>query len=158
MYQTGGLFHPLLSQRIYQSNQGLKLSAKAFWLPKGTFICLKSHGLPSDRELICNGRGSASSLEVPTGWCPPTLASTPTYFSSPCLSLTALVRPPFSNVTLFTSGFRLTGPTEHRNPSCLSQSTNPHWGQGAWPWQTLWWWRRGSYCHYFSLTVRHVQL
>lgn len=131
MYQTGGLFHPLLSQRIYQSNQGLKLSAKAFWLPKGTFICLKSRGLPSDRRLICNGRGSVSSLEVPTGRCPPDSCQRPHHFSSPCLSPTALVRPPFSNVTIFTSGFRLTGPTEYHNPSCLSQSTNPHWGQGA---------------------------
>lgn len=78
MYQTGGLFHPLLSQRIYQSNQGLKLSAKAFQLPKGTFICLKSRGLPSDRGLICNRRGRASSLEGPTGWPPLTLSSTPT--------------------------------------------------------------------------------
>lgn len=48
MYQTGGLFHPLLSQRIYQSNQGLKLSAKAFRLPKGAVICLKSRRLSSD--------------------------------------------------------------------------------------------------------------
>lgn len=78
MYQTGGLFHPLLSQRIYQSNQGLKLSAKAFQLPKGTFICLKSRGLPSDRGLICNGRGPASSLEGPAGRSPLTLSSTPT--------------------------------------------------------------------------------
>lgn len=76
MYQTGGLFHPLLSQRIYQSNQDLKLSAKAFQLPKGTFIWLKSRGQPSDRGLICSRRGAASSLEGPTGWSPPTLSST----------------------------------------------------------------------------------
>lgn len=76
MYRTGGLFHPLLSQRIYQSNQGLKLSAKAFQLPKGTFIWLKSHGQPSDRGLICNRRGPASSLEGPTGWSPLTLSGT----------------------------------------------------------------------------------
>lgn len=85
MYQTGGLFHPLLSQRIYQSNQGLKLSAKAFWLPKGTFICLKSRGLPSDRGLICNGRGSASSL-----WkCPP--HSVPWLLPAPLTSFPLLV-------------------------------------------------------------------
>lgn len=51
MYQTGGLFHPLLSQRIYQSNQGLKLSAKAFGLPKGVFICLKSRRLSNGSKV-----------------------------------------------------------------------------------------------------------
>lgn len=36
MYQTRGLFYPSLSQRVYQSNQSLKLAAKAAAIPKGS--------------------------------------------------------------------------------------------------------------------------
>lgn len=51
MYQTRGLFYPSLSQRVYQSNQGLKLAAKAVCHPKGEFICLKSFLLPNDSNI-----------------------------------------------------------------------------------------------------------
>lgn len=51
MYQTRGLFYPSLSQRVYQSNQGLKLAAKAVCHTKGEFICLKSFRLPNDSNI-----------------------------------------------------------------------------------------------------------
>lgn len=51
MYQTRGLFYPSLSQRLYQSNQGLKLAAKAVCHPKGELICLKSFRLPNDSNI-----------------------------------------------------------------------------------------------------------
>lgn len=51
MYQTSGLFYPSLSQRVYQSNQGLKLAAKAVCHTKGEFICLKSFRLPNDSNI-----------------------------------------------------------------------------------------------------------
>lgn len=51
MYQTRGLFYPSLSQRVYQSNQGLKLAAKAVCHPKGEFICSKSFRLPNDSNI-----------------------------------------------------------------------------------------------------------
>lgn len=51
MYQTRGFFYPSLSQRVYQSNQGLKLAAKAVCHPKGEFICLKSFRLPNDSNI-----------------------------------------------------------------------------------------------------------
>lgn len=51
MYQTRGLFYPSLSQRVYQSNQGLKLAAKAVCRTKGEFICLKSFRLPNDSNI-----------------------------------------------------------------------------------------------------------
>lgn len=51
MYQTRGLFYPSLSQRVYQSNQGLKLAAKAVFHPKGEFIRLKSFRLSNDSNI-----------------------------------------------------------------------------------------------------------
>lgn len=51
MYQTRGLSYPSLSQRVYQSNQGLKLAAKAVCHTKGEFICLKSSRLPNDSNI-----------------------------------------------------------------------------------------------------------
>lgn len=51
MYQTRGLFYPSLSQRVYQSNQSLKLAAKAGCHPKGEFIRLKSFRLPNDSNI-----------------------------------------------------------------------------------------------------------
>lgn len=51
MYQTRGLFYPSLSQRVYQSNQSLKLAAKAGCHPKGEFIRLKPSRLPNDSNI-----------------------------------------------------------------------------------------------------------
>lgn len=94
MYQTGGLFHPLSSQRIYQSNQGLRLSAKAFGLPKGAAICLKSRRLSSDSKV---DRTQKPSCFLPRGGpaarSPPAQHPTLSPFSR--LDLAALVRPPF---------------------------------------------------------------
>lgn len=137
MYQTGGLFHPLLSQRIYQSNQGLKLSAKAFGLPKGVFICLKSRRLSNGSKVdmkqkqscfLSGGgpgsRGQALLVGSPQLSTPPSLL--PLVFIWLCLSV-----PNFQSGTSFTSGFQLTGPAKRQGPACPSRSANPHSGRWA---------------------------
>lgn len=125
MEQTGGLFHPLLSQGIYPSNQGLKLSAQAFWLPKGAFICLKSRGLPNDSKV------DMKQEELLSFWVRPVSPS-----SAPPPFLPALVSiwlylscPSFQSDTSFNSGFQLTGPAKSQGPACPGQSASPHSGR-----------------------------
>lgn len=129
MYQTGGLFHPLPSQRIYQSNQGLKLSAKAFGLPKGAVICLKSRQLSSDSKVDTTQKQSRFRPGGGPAARSPQL-STPT-LSPAHPDLAALVRPRFQSSTRFTSGSQLTGPAKRQGPACQSQSADPCSGRWA---------------------------
>lgn len=139
MEQTGGLFHPLLSQRIYQSNQGLKLSAQAFWLPKGALICLKSCGLSNDSKVDMKQEELLSFWVRPISPFLPALVSIWLYLSCPS----------FRSDTSFNSGFQLTGPAKQQGPACPGQSASPHSGGGPWEtrqagcWQAVWGWRLG---------------
>lgn len=170
MYQTGGLFHPLLSQRIYQSNQGLKLSAKAFQPPKGVFICLKSCRLSNDSEAdikqkSCFLSARASAVKGPTGQPPlPAPSSGPRPSLAPLAFIwLRLSCPSFQNDTRFISGLHLTDSTEHQSLSCLSQSSD--FTQDSAPREAQAGTDRqcddgsqGRCCCYFPLTASHVQL
>lgn len=122
MYQTRGLFYPSLSQRVYQSNQGLKLAAKAVCHPKGEFICLKSFWLLHDSNIDVEHNRHCFLLFL----LPP---SFPLHPSTPCISgtrrsssLTPALPPlpasqrwmqlsgPGWRHTQFTSGCEMTGP------------------------------------------------
>lgn len=133
MYQTGGLFHPLLSQRIYQSNQGLKLSAKAFRLPKGALICLRSRRRPNDSKADMKQGRSCCFLGEAPGAAGPTIvppARLPPPALSPRVSIWLYLScPSFQSDTSFTSGFQLTGPAARRGPACPGQSASPHSGR-----------------------------
>lgn len=150
MYQTGGLFHPLLSQRIYQSNQGLKLSAKAFWPPEGAFICLKSLRLPNGSKVDIREKRS----NFPSGWgpdsrepLPPSSATPPTLSSSSCLYLAILVIHQFPKrhqLRLWISADRacqMPGLPVPANPLTLTQEGTPWETRPAGRWQAVWWWR-----------------
>lgn len=127
MCPTGGLLHPLLSQRIYPSNQGLKLSAKAGLLPKGAFICLKSGRLANDRGadmrqkkgrvLSEQGLGGRGTHWPTTGPAPDqhplTSLPPPVFYLQPSACL-------FSKQHWLSSPFQLTGPSKCQDP-CLSK-------------------------------------
>lgn len=140
MYQTGGLFHPLLSQRIYQSNQGLKLSAKAFRLPKGAVICLKSRPLSSDstvdKKQKRSGGLAGGAPHRPQQQQRALLASFPQLPTPPPLPPLVFIwlhlsGPHFQSSTSSASGFQLTGPTKHPSPACRSQCADPGSGRGG---------------------------
>ena len=182
MYQTRGLFYPSLSQRVYQSNQGLKLAAKAVCHPKGEFIRLKSFRLPNDsnidmkhnRHCFCCSfslpapllfrlQADIASLgegEAQAG-SSPALPRLPA--SSTCLRRDAAVRTGFRMHTV-----RLRIWTDRTCPCqlhpCLHQFKHVHWG--IWTmlkatrscWQALDGRAFGACCHFFSLTGSYVLL
>lgn len=93
MYQTRGLFYPSLSQRVYQSNQGLKLAAKAVCHTKGEFICLKSFRLPNDSNIDMK-HNRHCFVVVPSLSLPPSFSYPRTLFGRRCSPDWSLPCPP----------------------------------------------------------------
>lgn len=176
MYQTRGLFYPSLSQRVYQSNQGLKLAAKAVCHPKGEFICLKSFWLPNDSNIdVEHNRHCFLLFLLPPPlpltpkhtlylWdktqfrphsCPPTAPSFPT--------VDAAVRTWLGTHTVHLR-MRDDRTCPCRLHPCLSQFKHVRWG--IWTalntarsrWQALDGGAFHACCHYFSLTGSYVLL
>lgn len=181
MYQTRGLFYPSLSQRVYQSNQGLKLAAKAVCHTKGEFICLKSFRLPNDSNIDMKhnrhcfllfllspcplpfpthgpclfGRRCSSDWSLP---CPPAVPDSQT-----CLCVDAAVRTGFGiHIAHLRIWADRTCPCQLH--PCLCQF--PHICWGIWTmlktprscWQALDGGAFRACCHYFSLTGSYVLL
>lgn len=147
MYQTGGLFHPLLSQRIYQSNQGLKLSAKAFRLPKGAFICLKSRRLSNDSEVDMKQKRSY----FPSGWGPSNRKPAGQHPHPPFLLLSLsgwTCHAPSSKMTwALPLDFSSRAPPNTRAlpipASALTIRKVRLGNPTGWRWQAVWWWQTG---------------
>lgn len=179
MYQTRGLFYPSLSQRVYQSNQGLKLAAKAVCHPKGEFICLKSFRLPNDSNIDMKHNRHCFLLFL--------LSPCPLSFSPECRHCLCgrrwssgwyLPGPPPSETCLRRDAAVRTGFWMHavhlwiwadrtcpcQLHPCLCQFKHVRWG--IWTmlkttrscWQALDGGAFGACCHYFSLTGSYVLL
>lgn len=137
MYRTGGLFHPLLSQRIYQSNQGLKLSAKAFRLPKGAFICLQSHRPSNDSEADMKQKRTCFLSGVGPAAQAPLATPCPIWRPQPLILLSlsgCTCHAPFSKMTRLHLWMSADRP--HRAPGpCLSEPVLRPFKEGT-PWES----------------------
>lgn len=174
MYQTRGLFYPSLSQRVYQSNQGLKLAAKAVCHTKGEFICLKSFRLPNDSNTDMKHNRHCFFV-VPSLSLPPSLPCSrmlpvwdklwlvPPAIPIPKHCVDAAVRTRFG---IHTAHLRISADRTcpcQLHP-CLCQFQRICWGIWAMVktphscWQALDGRAFGACCHYFSLTGSYVLL